>query len=78
MVISVNHHRYVSLRKHMKAMRIAAGLTQVQMAKKLRVVDQSYISKIERGERYVDMLFFLDWCHACGVKAAEAVSEFEK
>ena len=78
MVLSVHHHRYSSLRKHLKAMRTGAGLTQAELANKLKLVDQSYVSKIERGERYVDMLFYLDWCRACGVSASDAVNEFEK
>lgn len=46
--------------------RKAAGLTQVQMAERLGV-GQSYVSKIERGESYVDVLTFSDWCAACGL-----------
>lgn len=78
MALSIHHHRYESMRVRMKKMRLAAGLTQAEIARKLRVVDQSYVSKIERGERYVDVLFFLDWCWACGVRASDVVSEFEK
>jgi transcriptional regulator with XRE-family HTH domain len=49
------------------AARVAAGLTQVQMAERLGV-GQSYVSKIERGESYVDTMTFVDWCVACGLK----------
>lgn len=49
----------------MVAARKAAGLTQVEMAKRLGV-GQSYVSKIERGESYVDVLTFVDWYQACG------------
>ena len=49
----------------MAAARKAAGLTQVQMAERL-AVGQSYVSKIERGESYVDVLTFVDWYAACG------------
>ncbi|SMG00049.1 HigA protein (antitoxin to HigB) [Burkholderia singularis] len=59
---------------HLRALRRAAGLTQTQLAKRLRI-DQSYLSKIERGERYVDILFYLDWCRHCGVEPDQAVSE---
>lgn len=50
----------------MVAARKAAGLTQVQMAERLQV-GQSFVSKMERGDSYVDVMAFLDWCVACGV-----------
>ncbi|MDR2875818.1 MAG: helix-turn-helix transcriptional regulator, partial [Methylobacillus sp.] len=52
MVLSVHHPRYVALREHLKALRLQAGLTQIEMAGRLGQ-DQSYVSKIERGERYI-------------------------
>ncbi len=51
----------------MVAARKEAGLTQVQMAELLDV-GQSYVSKIERGECYVDVITCLDWYLACGCK----------
>ena len=56
----------------MMAARRAAGLTQIQMAE-LLAVGQSYVSKIERGESYVDILTYVDWCLACGMKPGEAL-----
>lgn len=47
--------------------RKTAGLTQVQMAERL-AVGQSYVSKIERGESYVDVMTFVDWYLACGLR----------
>ena len=67
MVVSIHHARYVALRQHLKNLRKGANLTQVDLAAKLGD-EQSYISKIERGERYVDLLFYIDWCRACGVE----------
>ena len=32
-------------------------------------IGQSYVSKIERGEAYVDVLIFVDWCKACDAHA---------
>jgi transcriptional regulator with XRE-family HTH domain len=76
-VLSIHHPRYVALRDHLKALRQSAGLTQIEIADRLKL-DQSYVSKIERGERYVDVIFYLDWCTACGVKVAKAVVQLEK
>lgn len=74
MVLSIHHQRYAQLRQHLKDMRKRAKLTQVGIAERLEQ-DQSYISKIERGERYVDTLFYFDWCYACGVSPEQAVRE---
>lgn len=61
---SIYHPNYQALRAAMIAARKTAGLTQIQMAEKLGV-GQSYVSKIERGESYVDVMTFVDWCQAC-------------
>lgn len=55
-------------------MRKKAGLSQVQLAQKLGI-GQSYVSKIERGEAYVEVLLFVDWCKACDVCAGAALDE---
>ena len=74
MSVSVHHPRYVVLRNHLKAMREGAGMTQNQLADALGVT-QSFVSKIERGERYVDVLFYMDWCRSCAVAPSDAMRE---
>lgn len=73
MPVSVHHRRYAALQIHLKAMRTGAGLTQLELAATLKV-DQSYVSKVERGERYMDVLFYLDWCRACGAEPGAAIT----
>jgi len=46
---------YKLFRGRLKKGRLAAGLTQVQVARKLRK-QQSYVAKCESGERRVDVL----------------------
>jgi transcriptional regulator with XRE-family HTH domain len=58
----------------MELARKTAGLTQVQMAEKLGV-GQSYVSKIERGESYVDLMTFVDWYVACGLTPGLALDQ---
>lgn len=65
--MSIHHPRYRLLRQHLKGMRKEAKLSQAVLADRLGE-DQSYVSKIERGERYVDLLFYMDWCRACKVE----------
>lgn len=77
MVLSIHHQRYAKLRDHMKTLRKAAGLTQAQLAQRLGE-EQAYISRVELGDRYVDMLFYVDWCHACGFIAADCLKSLEE
>lgn len=58
----------------MAAVRRAAGLSQVELSAALGV-GQSYVSKVERGEMYVDVMVFVDWCRACGVRPEEAIAK---
>ena len=46
----------------------------MQLAQRLEV-GQSYVSKIERGDAYVDVMLFVDWCTACGVHPAQTLEE---
>jgi transcriptional regulator with XRE-family HTH domain len=50
--------------------RKAAGLTQVQFAESL-AKPQSYVSKIERGERRVEIIEFISIARALGVSPGE-------
>ena len=74
MPVSVHHPRYQALQALLVVVRKTAGLSQTQLAGRLGV-GQSYVSKIERGETYVDVLLFIEWCQACGAVAADVVDE---
>ncbi len=52
---SIHSKEYKVVLQRLKKARMEAGLTQVQVAKKLGH-HQSYISKIESGERRVDVV----------------------
>ena len=60
----------------MVAARKAAGLTQIQIAERLHV-GQSFVSKMERGESYVDVMMFIDWCCACRVRPGELLDRLQ-
>ena len=50
---------HVALRERLVAGRVAAGLTQQQLAKRLRR-PQSFVSKYEGGERRLDIIELID------------------
>ncbi len=58
----------------MVEVRRAAGLSQVGLAEALGV-GQSHVSKVERGEMYVDVMVFIGWCPACKVRPDAAIAK---
>jgi hypothetical protein len=73
-LLPIHHRRYEVLRKHLRKLRGLAGLTQAELGARLKV-GQSYVSKIERGERYIDVLFYVDWCRACKLVPEESLAD---
>jgi len=55
-------------------MREAAGLTQRDLAKQLRL-NHTMIHNSETAERRVDVAEFADWAKACGRDPVEAFAE---
>lgn len=55
--------RYQALREELVEARVQAGLTQSVLAKRVNRT-QSFISKVESGERYVDVIDLISWCEA--------------
>jgi len=59
----------------MVALRKAALLSQTQLAQSLGV-GHSYVSKVERGDMYEDLVFFIDWCRVCiGARIGHTLTE---
>lgn len=65
---------YAALRKKLVAWRQAAGLTQRQLAKKLRR-EHSFVARIEQGERRVDIVEAYWIAKKCGLKPDKALAE---
>jgi transcriptional regulator with XRE-family HTH domain len=66
-----------AFREHIKAIRIKAGLTQVELAAKLEK-PQSYVSKYESGERKLDFVEVLYICEACDASPSKLAAELHK
>ena len=56
--------RHKKFRELLRQIRVEAGLTQVELAEKLGK-PQSYVSKVEQGERRMDFLETIDFCREC-------------
>jgi len=67
--------QYQKLKVLLRQMRKDAGLTQEQLAAKLRV-PQSFIYKSETAIRRVDLAEFVTWAKACGTNPISAVRRF--
>ena len=72
-----NKEEYTALTKTLYSLRIGAGLKQIDLANILKV-PQSYVSKIETGERRLDLVELKTVVQAMGATLTEFVIEFEK
>ena len=68
---------YRILLRMLREQRAEAGLTQVELAKRLRQT-QSFISKIERGEARLDLVQLRQICRILGTSLPTFVQEYEK
>ncbi|MCE9564027.1 MAG: helix-turn-helix transcriptional regulator [Planctomycetes bacterium] len=68
------HHVLVVL---LREAREAANLTQIDLAKRLKQ-SQSFVSKMEAGERRLDLVQLRTVCLALGITLPELVERFEK
>ena len=73
---TANYNRNKIFLQVLKSMRTGGRVTQKEMASRLGVT-QSYLSKIERGERGVNVLELMDYCEASGVSLTEFSARLE-
>lgn len=66
--------RYRNLPKALRSMREAAGLTQRELAARLRI-SHTMVHSSEVAERRVDVMEFADWCKACGKDPVAALAD---
>lgn len=72
MVESMFTPAYTALIDAVVALRQNAGLTQRQLAERLGR-EQSFVGRIETGQRRIDLVEFVWICRACGAKPEDEV-----
>ncbi len=77
MALPAPKDRYEKLRMMLVEAREAAGLTQVEVAGRLDR-PQSFVSKIERGVRKMDVIEFVEIARAIGFDPAAFLRKLDK
>ena len=68
---------YQILLTKLRAARKAAGLTQVEVAKRLGRT-QGYVHKLETGERRIDIVQLSDFCKALEIDFPSFISDYHE
>lgn len=73
---SIATREYSLFLAHLREVRERKGLTQAEVAERLDQT-QSFVSKVERGERRLDVLEARAFCLAIGVDFVQFVQQLE-
>ncbi|MBM3970826.1 MAG: helix-turn-helix transcriptional regulator [Planctomycetes bacterium] len=74
---SIYSREYQVMLRLLREARSDAGITQVDLAKRLRLT-QSLVSKIERGDRRLDLAELRSFCRVIGIGLVEFVGRVER
>ncbi len=74
---SMHTKEYLILIRLLYSLRVNAGITQNELAKKMGV-PQSYLSKIENGERRLDVIELCKICNALDSNIVSFIQELNR
>jgi transcriptional regulator with XRE-family HTH domain len=77
MTKTIYSREYKAFLKTLREARTSAGLTQEELAKRLRQT-QSFVSKCERGERRVDVVELRHFCRALNLSFSTFMMRLEE
>jgi transcriptional regulator with XRE-family HTH domain len=77
LVRTLDSPRHEALRAFLVERRDKAGLSQTDLAKRLRR-SQSYVSYVETGQKLVDVVEMMEWAEAIGFDAPDAIKRLSK
>jgi transcriptional regulator with XRE-family HTH domain len=73
---SIHSAQYAVLLELLAEARSRTNLTQIDLAKRLKMT-QSSVSKVERGERRLDVIELHAWCQALGTPFRTMMSDLD-
>jgi transcriptional regulator with XRE-family HTH domain len=73
----VYREEYRILLKNLRAARKVAGMTQVEVAARLKKT-QGYVNKIETGERRMDVVQLRDFCKVLEIDFVEFIRDYNQ
>ncbi len=74
---SIHSAHYAAFLRVLRQTRRRAGLTQIDLAAKLKET-QSFVSKCERGERRIDVIELRAFCRAFGISLKQFVDNLDR
>ena len=74
---SIHSAQYKVFLKVLRQARRRAGLTQIELAKRIGET-QSFVSKCERGERRIDVIELRTFCRAFGISLKNFEATLER
>jgi transcriptional regulator with XRE-family HTH domain len=77
LVRTLDSPRHEALRAFLVESRDKAGLSQTDLAKRLRR-SQSYVSYVETGQKLVDVVEMMEWADAIGFDVSEIIKRLAK
>lgn len=74
---SIHTAEYAVCLRLVRAARRQAGLTQAELARRLHT-SQSFVTKVETGDRRLDVIQLRTLCRICGTTLTQFVTELEQ
>ena len=74
---TLDNRRHEALRAFLVERRDKAGLSQTDLAKRLRR-SQSYVSYVETGQKLVEVVEMMEWAEAIGFDVSEIIKRLAK